>query len=57
MTNYVLRRFGQMMLALLGVSVIVFALIHLVPGDPIRVALGTRFDPDTYAALERTSGP
>jgi len=56
MTNYVLRRFGQMMLALLGVSVIVFALIHLVPGDPIRVALGTRFDPDTYAALSERAG-
>ena len=56
MTNYVLRRFGQMMLALLGVSIIVFALIHLVPGDPIRVALGTRFDPDTYAALSERAG-
>ncbi len=56
MTNYVLKRFGQMLLALLGVSVIVFALIHLVPGDPIRVALGTRFDPDTYAALSERAG-
>ncbi len=56
MTGYVLRRFGQMALALLGVSVIVFALIHLVPGDPIRVALGTRFDPETYAAFSERSG-
>jgi peptide/nickel transport system permease protein len=45
-----------MVLALLGVSIIVFALIHLVPGDPIRVALGTRFDPDTYAALSERAG-
>lgn len=56
MTNYVLKRIGQMVLALLGVSVIVFALIHLVPGDPIRVALGTRFDPETYAALSERAG-
>jgi peptide/nickel transport system permease protein len=39
-----------------GVSVIVFALVHLVPGDPIRLALGTRFDQETYDALLERSG-
>lgn len=56
MTAYVARRTGQAVLVLLGVSVLVFALIHLVPGDPIRLALGTRFDPDVYAALRERSG-
>lgn len=56
MTGYVLRRIGQMVLALLGVSVIVFALIHLVPGDPVRTALGTRFDPEIYEALRERAG-
>lgn len=56
MTGYVVRRILQMLLALLGVSVIVFALIHLVPGDPVRIALGTRFDPDIYEALRVRSG-
>ncbi len=56
MTGFVIRRIGQMALALLGVSVIVFALIHFVPGDPVRIALGTRFDPDVYDALVRRSG-
>jgi len=41
---------------LLGVSLIVFTLIHLVPGDPIRVAMGTRFDPEAYAALRARAG-
>ena len=55
MTGYVVRRVGQSVLALLGVSIVVFLLIHLVPGDPIRTALGTRFDPDVYQVLlERT---
>src|SRR5690554_7969924 len=45
-----------MALALLGVSVIVFALIHFVPGDPVRTALGMRFDPDVYEALVRRHG-
>ena len=56
MTAYVVRRLFQMALALLGVSVIVFALIHVVPGDPVRIALGTRFDPDIYEALTKRAG-
>ncbi len=41
---------------LLGVSVLVFAIIHLVPGDPVRLALGTRFDQETYEALRQRAG-
>jgi peptide/nickel transport system permease protein len=44
------------MVVLVGVSIIVFALVHLVPGDPIRLALGTRFDQETYDALLERSG-
>lgn len=56
MAPYVLRRVGQALVVLVGVSVIVFALMQLVPGDPIRIALGTRFDQDTYDALRERSG-
>jgi peptide/nickel transport system permease protein len=56
MLRYVVRRVAQAVVVLLGVSVIVFGLIHLVPGDPVRVALGTRFDPTTYAALRQRAG-
>ncbi|TWH75278.1 peptide/nickel transport system permease protein [Modestobacter roseus] len=41
---------------LAGVSVIVFALVHLVPGDPVRLALGTRFSQESYDALQQRSG-
>ncbi len=51
MARYVARRVGQSLIALLGVSIVVFALIHLVPGDPVRSGLGTRFDPALYEAL------
>jgi peptide/nickel transport system permease protein len=36
--------------------VLVFTLVHLVPGDPVRLALGTRFDQETYDALMARSG-
>ena len=43
-------------MVLAGVSVLVFSLIHLVDGDPIRLALGTRFSQETYDALRERSG-
>lgn len=56
MSRYVVRRVAQSVVVLLGVSVIVFTLIKLVPGDPVRIALGTRFDQATYDALRARSG-
>src|SRR4051812_46110389 len=56
MTAYVVRRLLQAVIVLLGVSVIVFGLLQLVPGDPVRVAMGTRFDPEVYQALRARSG-
>jgi peptide/nickel transport system permease protein len=56
MLSYALRRVLQAVIVLLGVSVIVFALLQLVPGDPVRVALGTRFDQGTYDALRSRAG-
>ncbi|MFZ0627251.1 MAG: ABC transporter permease [Acidimicrobiia bacterium] len=56
MTGFIARRTAQMVLALLGVSIIVFALIHFVPGDPVRIALGTRFNQETYDALIARTG-
>jgi peptide/nickel transport system permease protein len=41
---------------LAGVSVLVFSLIHLVPGDPVRLALGTRFSQESYDALRERNG-
>ncbi|WP_445263006.1 ABC transporter permease [Pseudokineococcus sp. 1T1Z-3] len=56
MTAYLLRRLGQTAVVLVGVSVLVFALVHLVPGDPVRLALGTRFSQESYDALRERSG-
>ncbi|GIJ07775.1 ABC transporter permease [Micromonospora andamanensis] len=56
MARFVIRRLLQSAVVLLGVTVVVFLLLQLVPGDPVRVALGTRFDPQTYEALRARAG-
>ena len=35
---------------------LVFSLIHLVQGDPVRLSLGTRFSQETYLALRHRDG-
>ncbi len=44
------------LIALFGVSTIVFALAKLIPGDPVRLALGTRFTEETYNAKRAALG-
>lgn len=56
MAGFIVRRTVQMLLALIGVSILVFALIHLVPGDPVRIALGTRFNQELYDQLVVRAG-
>jgi ABC-type dipeptide/oligopeptide/nickel transport system permease component len=44
-------RMLQAVPVLLGVTLVVFVLIHLVPGDPAQTALGPRATPDAIDAL------
>ncbi len=54
--RFVGRRLLSTAVVLLGVIVVVFLMIQLVPGDPVRIALGTRYTPEAYAALREASG-
>jgi peptide/nickel transport system permease protein len=54
--RFVARRLAYSAVVLFGVLVVVFALVHLVPGDPVRIALGTRYTPEAYEALRSASG-
>ena len=40
MTRYILRRLLQTVPVLLGVSLLAFAIMHVVPGDPVRLIAG-----------------
>ena len=53
---YTLRRTAQMLPVLLGVTVLVFFLVHLIPGDPAATILGVRATPDLIAALHSRWG-
>ncbi len=50
MLKYIVRRLVSLVFILLGVSIIVFMLVHLAPGDPVRIMLG---EDATEADVER----
>ena len=56
MTRYLLRRLLLTVPVLLGVATLVFALIHLVPGDPAQSMLGESASPAEIARLQKTLG-
>ncbi len=56
MGHFLLRRTGQALAVLFGVSVIVFVMIHLLPGGPARAMLGDRATPAKIAAFNREYG-
>lgn len=56
MTRYLVLRLLQVIPVLFGITVIVFLLIHLVPGDPARSALGPLATPASVAALRAHYG-
>ncbi|MDX1252665.1 MAG: ABC transporter permease [Gammaproteobacteria bacterium] len=56
MLNFILSRILSAAIVVLGVSSLVFLLIHLVPGDPVEVMLGESAQPADRAALRHALG-
>jgi peptide/nickel transport system permease protein len=56
MLGYTVRRLIVLAPMLAGVVVIVFALMHVIPGDPARVLLGEDATPEAVANLRRSFG-
>jgi peptide/nickel transport system permease protein len=54
--TFLRRRFVQMIPVLLGISLITFFMIHLIPGDPARNMLGPRATPERVAELRQSLG-
>ena len=57
MLKFVMKRIGLAVPTLFGVSILAFALIRLVPGDPVLLMLGERgASPEVYAELQAALG-
>ena len=57
MGRYLVNRLITTLIVLLGVSIITFGLIRLIPGDPIEIMVGERrLDPAAHAALMQQMG-
>jgi peptide/nickel transport system permease protein len=55
-TQYIVRRLLVLPVVLFGVSVLVFLVLHLVPGNPAQVIAGPDAPPETVKAIERELG-
>ena len=56
MTNYLFRRLLGLLPTLLIVAVLIFMFLHLLPGDPARLAAGPDADPETVELVRRDLG-
>ena len=56
MTRYVIGRLGQLVLVLIGVSVIVFFTMHVLPGDVATLLLGERATAEQLTSLRHQLG-
>jgi peptide/nickel transport system permease protein len=55
-TRYLLIRLLSTLPTLIGVSLLVFGVTYLIPGDPARMLAGTEASPDAVEAIRRSMG-
>jgi len=56
MSTLFLRRLAQIVPVLLGVTLLVFLMLRLIPGDPVKIILGERASADEVAQLRHELG-
>lgn len=56
MKSYIIKRVLSLIPTLLGITILVFLMVHLVPGDPAQVMLGERASAQTLAELRKELG-
>ena len=56
MTGYILRRVGQAVIVVLGVTAVTFILEHIIPGSLARAIVGNRASPAEIAAFNHANG-
>lgn len=56
MSRFILRRFLSLIPTVLGISILVFFMIHLIPGDPAEMMLGERASVESLKQLREQLG-
>ena len=56
MIRYVLGRLTSLIVSLIVASIVIFAVIEVIPGDPAAFMLGVNARPDTIEALRAEMG-
>lgn len=56
MFKYIVKRLLQTVIVLIGVTLVTFTLLHVVPGDPVNIMLEKRADAETIARVRHQMG-
>src|SRR5688572_13959578 len=56
MKEYIIRRLVLLVPTVLGVSIIVFLMMHFIPGDPVALLLGDYYTEETAKAIRAQYG-
>ena len=56
MLKYILKRIGQALIVLVGVTLVTFLLLNVIPGDPVAVMLDKNASPQAVANLRHEWG-
>jgi peptide/nickel transport system permease protein len=56
MLSFIGRRIVQAIVVLITVTLVAFALIHLIPGDPVKIMLASRATPEAITIVRRQLG-
>jgi peptide/nickel transport system substrate-binding protein len=55
-TAFLTRRLAMLFVTLIAASVVVFVIVQIVPGDPVRYMMGLQAQPETVAAMRHQLG-
>lgn len=56
MLNFLLRRLGISLLVVLGITLLVFLVMSVIPGDPVRLMMGRYMEQAAYTAIRSELG-
>jgi peptide/nickel transport system permease protein len=56
LTRYIIRRLVLLLPVLIGISVVTFAMLRLIPGDPARIMLGEHATEEAIARFRESAG-